>query len=181
MKYGFKKNFIVLAIILFLLSGIAFWFLYREIQKNNDSAEKTLTEWQTEDSRRNEIKTIMRSVATIQQNNEIIGTHFANSTNLVPFLDTIDSFAPKVGAEDEITSVDILPDTKELIVGIKVLGNFEAIYKFVTLLENSPYEIEFLAVDIQKSSVENGAKSDKTGKFFPWEGLFKIKLVTFTP
>ncbi|HPS21442.1 MAG TPA: hypothetical protein PLO44_01380 [Candidatus Paceibacterota bacterium] len=181
MKYGFRKNFIVLAIILFLLSAIAFWFLYREIQKNNASSEKTLTEWQIEDSRRNEIKTIMRSVASIQQNNEIIGTHFANSSNLVPFLDTIDSFAPKVGAEDEITSVDILPDTKELIVGIKVLGSFESIYQFLTLLENSPYEIEFLAVDVQKASKDEGYKSEKTSKLFPWEGMFKIKLVTFVP
>lgn len=186
MQYGFKKNFIALAFIAFLLFAIAFWFLYHEIQKKNNDSEKVLTEWQIEDSRRTEIKTIMKSVNSIQANNEIINTHFANGSNLVPFLDTIDSFAPQVGAEDEIISVDILPETKELIVGIKVLGSFESVYRFLTLLENSPYEIKFLAVDIQKvSSTQGGntvgAESEKKGKVYSWEGLFKIKLLTFIP
>lgn len=184
MRYGFRKNFIVLSAIIFLLFVIAFWFLYNGIQKKNDASEKISTEWQTEDSRRNEIKTIMRSVGTIQTNNEIIGTHFANASNLVPFLDTIDSFAPKVGAENEIVSVDILPDTKELVIGIKVLGSFESIYRFLTLLENSPYEIKFLVTDISKASGTQkdgaeGVKSEKTGKIFSWEGMFEIKLESF--
>jgi hypothetical protein len=182
MQYGFRKNYIILAVIVFLLFAIAFWFLYHEIQTKNDSSEKILTEWQTEDSRRTEIKTIMKSASSIETNNEIISQHFVNSSNLVPFLDTIDSFAPKVNAEDEITFVDILPDTKELVVGVRVFGSFESVYKFLTLLENSPYEVQFLSVDIKKSSgIETSNKTSLISKSYPWEGLFKIKLLTFIP
>lgn len=191
MQNKFKKSLIFISIIILILFIVAFWFLYNQVQKKNVNSEKVLTEWQVEDARRNEIKTIMKSIQTIQTNNELIEMHFAKGSNFVPFLDTIDSFAPKIGGEDEVVSVDITPETQELIVGIKVLGSFEAIYKFLTLLENSPYEIEFLAMDIQKGLAQNvadkngksavGIKSEKTGKFFPWEGLFKIKLLSFMP
>jgi preprotein translocase subunit YajC len=184
MQRTFKKNLIALSVIVFLLFVIAFWFLHKEIQQKNTKAEQVLSEWQKEDARRNEIKTILRSVDSIQMNNQIISTHFANSKNLVPFLDTIDSFAPKVGAEDEITSVDILPDTNKLVVSVRVMGSFEAVYKFLNLLENSPYEVKFLAADIheavsQQKNGLSGIKSEKTGKVYAWEGLFKLELLSF--
>jgi len=179
MKNKFKNFSIFLSITLFIVVAVAFYLFYKEIKNKNVNSEKIITIWQTEDSRRNEIKTIMKSVKIIQQDNELIQNHFAKSSNVVPFLDNIDSLAPKVNAEDEITSVEILPETQELIIGIKVLGSFESVYRFLTLLENSPYEIEFIGVDIQKSNT--GIKSEKTGKVFSWEGLFKIKLLSFIP
>ena len=35
-------------------------------------------------------------------------------------------------------------------MAIKASGSFEALYKFLTLLENSPYELDFISMDIQK-------------------------------
>jgi len=179
MQNKFTKISIFISTTIFIIFVIAFYFLYKEIQKKNIVSEKVLTDWQIEESRRNEIKTILRSVEKIKFNNDLLGNHFSKSSNVVPFLDTIDSFAPKVNAEDEIISVEIIPETKELVVGVKVLGSFESVYKFLTLLENSPYEIEFIGTDIQK--METGFKSEKTGKVFSWEGMFKIKLLSFIP
>jgi hypothetical protein len=186
MQYGFKKNFIILAVITFLLFSIAFWFLHQQIEKKSVSYEKISTEWQAEDTRRNEIKTILRTADSIQMNNVIISSHFVSSSNLVPFLDTLDNLAPKVGAENEIVSVDISPDTKKLVVSSRVMGSFESIYKFLMLLENSPYEIKFLATDVHKVTGKQkgetvGVKSEKTGKVYSWEGSFKIELLSFIP
>ena len=129
MKNKSKKPLIFISIVVFLLITGVFYFSYTEIEKKNNKAEKTINQWQAEDLRRKEIETIIKSVQAIKDDNEVIKTHFAQSSDLVPFLDTIDGFAPKVGAENEITSVDITQDTKELIVGMKVIGSFEAVYR----------------------------------------------------
>lgn len=179
MQNKFKKILIFTPIIVFIVLTVAFYFLYKEIQIKNTNAEKVLSEWQIEDSRRNEIKNIMRSVKIIEQDNDLLQTHFAKGSDVVPFLDNIDSFAPKVNSENEVISVEITKEKNELVVGINVLGSFESVYRYLTLLENSPYEIEFTGVDIQTN--DKGFKSDKTGKIFPWEGMFKIKLLSFIP
>jgi hypothetical protein len=179
MQNKFKKILIFTPIIVFILLSIAFYFLYKSIQIKNTNAEKVLSEWKIEDSRRTEIKNIMKSVQVIEQDNILIQSHFAKGSDVVPFLDNIDSFAPKVNSEDEVISVEITKEKQELIVGINVLGSFESVYHYLTLLENSPYEIEFTGVDIQTN--DKGFKSDKTDKIYNWEGMFKIKLLSFIP
>jgi hypothetical protein len=66
-----------------------------------------------------------------------------------------------------------------LLVGVKVAGVFEAVYKFLTLLENSPYEIEFLSMDIHKTLVTDVAGKSVGGS--TWEAILKIRLLTFIP
>ncbi|MFH1608798.1 MAG: hypothetical protein ABH951_02140 [Patescibacteria group bacterium] len=186
MQIKFKKKYIILSVIILLIFTALFYFLYKEIQVKNKNSEKILTEWQIEDARRNEIKTILKSIVIIEEDNQLIETRFAKSSNLVPFLDTIDSFASKVAGENEFISVEIVPETKELILGLRVLGSFESVYKFITLLENSQYEIEFIKVDVKKAVGQNskgttGITSEKTGKIYEWEGFLTIKLLTFLP
>ena len=190
MQNKFKGILIALAIIFFFVFSISFYFIYKGIKNKEQNTEKILTQLQDENLRRSEIKTIMKSLQLIQNDNELLQAHFAKGSDLVPFLNTIDGLAPKIGGEDEIISVDITPEKNELVLGVRVLGSFESIYRFITLLENSSYEIEFLGVDIQKSgnmgtSINGkavaGIKSEKTGKFYQWEGLLKIKLISFIP
>jgi hypothetical protein len=55
-------------------------------------------------------------------------------------------------------------------------GSFEAIYKFLNLLENSPYELDFLSMDMHKMAPDVVVKGAQNLK---WEAVFKIKLLTF--
>lgn len=187
MKNNLKQNLIIISIIFFILLFFALYFFYKEIEKKDLSQKDFLVKWHTENSEREEIKTILQSIEEIEFNNKLIEEHFAKRSNFVSFLDTIDNLAQKVEGEDEIVSVEITPEKSELIVGIQVIGTFESVYKTLKLLENSSYEIQFLSVDIQKiinsnkNDTEIGIKSEKTGKIFPWEGIFKIKLLSFIP
>jgi len=78
----------------------------------------------------------------------LLETHFIKSSDVVPFLNTIEALGPAVGASAEIDSVDTSPDGASLIVELQASGSFGAVYKFLTLLENSPYELNFLSMDI---------------------------------
>ncbi|MEI8175115.1 MAG: hypothetical protein WCG28_04155, partial [bacterium] len=104
-----------------------------------------------------------------------LGTHFAQSSNIVPFLDIIEGLATKVGTKAEVTSVDPLGDNAGLSVGMKASGSFSSVYKFITLLENSPYELEFVSMNIQK-----GIEADAKGNVSEvWNAIFRLKLLSF--
>jgi Tfp pilus assembly protein PilN len=179
MKNNFQKILLFLSSVFFIAVCLAFVFLYQKINKDNQKIELNTKIWQEEARRRDEIRSLDASLQKIADDRALLETHFAKSSNIVPFLDTIEKLAPKVNASAEVKSVDAVADKTKLIVGLKALGSFEALYKFLNLLENSPYEIEFLSLDIHK--LEAGEPADKNAKGARWEAVFKIKLLSFIP
>ena len=179
MKNNFQKIPLFLSIIFFVFFCFAFVFLYQKINDNNQKAEEGMITWQTETFRREETRTLDRSLKQMVDDKTQLETHFAKSSDVVPFLDTIEKLASKAGTVAEINSVDTGINSVGLLVGLKTSGSFEAIYKFLTLLENSPYELEFLSMDVHKLAPE--IASDKKIKNFKWEAIFKIQLLSFIP
>jgi NAD(P)-dependent dehydrogenase (short-subunit alcohol dehydrogenase family) len=179
MKNNFPKIPLILSIIFFIFFCFAFVFLYGEINDNNQKAEQNTIIWQTEARRRDEIKSLDRSIQMIAGDRALLETHFAKSSDIVPFLDTVEKLASQAGARAEVGSVDILANNAGLMVGLKASGSFEVIYKFLTLLENSPYELDFLLVDIHKLTDLDA--SGKNVKNSSWEAVFKIQLLSFIP
>lgn len=177
MQNNSQKISLFVATILFVFSCIAFSFLFREINKKDEDSAQKLTKLHTEATRRNEIKSLNNSIKIIDNEKTLLETHFAQSSNIVPFLDIIEELAKEVNAKAEVFSVEIVKDNSALIVGVRVSGYFEEIYKFLTLLENSPYELEFVSIDMQKGAAQD--PSIKISKASLWSGIFKIKLLSF--
>ena len=164
--------------ILFLgLVLLAFIFLYRKIDANEKKSEAILSEWQNEVSKYNEIKSLNNSVKIITDQKNLLENHFAQSSDVVPFLNMIEKLGLDSGTQTLVTSVEIAADKTSLLVGIKTSGVFETVYKFLTLLENSPYELEFISMDIKK--INNQSTASKNINTLSWEGSFKIRLLTF--
>jgi len=177
MKNNSQKTRLFLSVIFFVFFCLAFVFLYRKIDGNNQKAEQNAIAWQIEERRRDEIKSLDHSLQMIADDRALLETHFAKSSDVVPFLDTIEKLAPEAGAKTGIDSVSTMADSAGLIVGLKASGSFEAIYKFLTLLENSPYELDFLSMDMHKLAVPDAL--DKTASNLGWEAVFKIQLLSF--
>lgn len=179
MTFGFKKLPILLATIFFIASVVAFVLLYKEIDKNKKATEEIETKWQEEYLRRQEMKTLDKAVQSIQEEKQQLDMHFAKSSDIVPFLNTIEKLIKDAGTKGQVVSVDILKDNQGLSIGIKAEGKFENVYKLLMLLENSPYKLEMMFVDIAKIEGENvGEKSSTAPK---WEGIFKLRLISFLP
>jgi len=172
-KY-FPKIPLVALILSFVLLGTMFVFLYGRINENNRNTQTKEAEWQREATRQNEIKTLDDFLKTTENERAQLETHFTKSSDIVPFLDAVEGLASKTGAKIEITSVDIPADDVGLLVGIKASGSFGSIYKFVTLLENFPYELEFTSMDLQQ-----GLVGDAGGGGTTWEAILKVKLLSF--
>jgi hypothetical protein len=173
----FRKAPLFVSLLVLIIACFLFFFLYNKVNKNKQEAGLAQVEWQTEANRREEITSLSRSVKEIEMERESLNSHFAQSSDVVPFLDTIEQLAASVGAIPEITSVDISKDNVVLVVGLKASGNFSAVYKFLMLLENSPYELEFDSVDLQNVSADAsaGGKAENA----QWKINLEIKLLSF--
>ncbi|MEK7104858.1 MAG: hypothetical protein AAB868_02345 [Patescibacteria group bacterium] len=128
--------------------------------------------WQTEALQRDNTRSLVNSIKTIEPERVLLETHFIQNSDVVPFLDTIEKKAKDVGVKAEVVSVDITKDSSSLIVEINASGSFETIYKLIMLLENSPYNLEFISVNIKDSDTSVGKSSQ-------WTATFQIKLLSF--
>lgn len=178
------KKYLALSFIFLLFSALFFFFLYKGIKDNNAISKKADIDWTVELKRQEEIKTLDSSLRALAQEKALFDSHFAKSSDIVPFLDTVEQLAAKVGARAEVYAVEQKTDTTEgakpsLVVGMKATGSFEAIYKFITLLENAPYELEILSMGIEKlSDAEN---IDGKYKAPGWSSVLRVKLISFVP
>lgn len=172
------KNMLIPAILLLVFSVAAFLFFYSNIIRKNEEFQKTQLEWQIENKKFDDIKQLERSMKAIEVERSALQKHFAKSSDVVPFLDSIEKLADSVSVKAEITSVDVGKNDSSLTILIRSSGSFGNLYKFLTLLENSTYELDFISVDMQKTSgpdIEAGIDVPQ------WEGRFKVALISFLP
>ena len=177
MKNNFQKIPIILSTLIFICLCFAFVFLYKETNSNNQKAGQNMATLQAEVDRLDGITLLDHTLAQNSDNLAMLETHFARSSNVVPFLDSIQQLGPEAGAEVVIDSVGAGANNTGLIVELKASGSFASVYKFLTLLENSPYELNFLSTDIHRLADLNN--SSKSAPNPGWEAIFKIRLLSF--
>ncbi|HEY4502815.1 MAG TPA: hypothetical protein VJC14_00030 [Candidatus Paceibacterota bacterium] len=172
--HKFKKMPLFLSIIFLLFSATVLFLLYRQIENNTLDSKQAQVAWQDEFNRRSQLQSLERSLRSVETERALLESHFIKSSDIVPFLEMIEKSAPSVGATAEVSLVDIPKDNSGLLVEMKVNGRFESVYKFLTLLENSSYELDFLYIDIQQSS--SGDIKDSSSQ---WLATFRVKLLSF--
>ena len=177
MKFNSHLKLLIIPVLFLGIVSFIFIFIFNKININEAKSKEILTEWQSETSKYNEIKSLNNSVKIITNQKNMLENHFTQSSDPVPFLNLIEKLGLDSAAKTTVTSVDISPDKASLLVGIKTGGTFESVYKFLNLLENSPYELEFVSMDIQNLDVQN--ITSKKVKTLGWEGNFKIRLLSF--
>ena len=177
MQNNFPKIPLFLSILFLVIFAFTFFFFLGVIDNNNKESQTIESEWQKETMKSSEMKMLDYSIKIIEDEKIQLETHFAQSSDIVPFLDTIDELAGDVSVKAEFVSVNILKDHTGLMVQVKSLGTFSNLYKFIKLLENSPYELEFISIEIHRQTELDA--DNKNVKIPEWNGLFKIKLLSF--
>ena len=171
----FKKKPLFVAFGVLALAVFSFWWVLNSIKSTEAESENAQAEWQAENTRREAIRSLERSIKDIEDERVALESHFAQSENVVPFLDTLESLAQQAGGEAKVTAVDIPKDKEELVVSLRVEGSFQSNYKFIKLLENSPYELEIESFDLSTGVSSEGAAIESS----LWEGRFTLRLISF--
>lgn len=162
----------VSATLLLSLFCFIFIFTYQKINSDNQETQQDAINLQKEISKRDNTASLNQYLQKIASERILLEKHFIKSSDVVPFLNTIEKLAQDAGISSEINSVNAKIDNVELVVDLKAIGKFEEIYKFLTLLENSPYELEFATIDMHKINLSKDSR---------WEAIFKIQLLSFIP
>ena len=178
MQSDFPKIPLLLSILFFLFFLVAFSYFFKETNDDIEKSQLIEIELQTEKNRRSEVETLDDSIEKTQIERMQLGTHFARSSDVVPFLDTIEGLALEVGVKADISSVDVLKDPDRLSLGIKITGTFSGFYRFLTLLENSSYELKVMSMDMHKETVSEVLEEDSVAS--KWVAVFRIELVSFS-
>ncbi len=181
MKSFIKQKSIIFSVIFFLICCFIVVFLYKNIIDNRENAKVVEQQWQEESSRRENAKSLVDSIKTVESEKAILESHFVQSSKtapfldaiVAPFLDTIEKLSNEVGIKTEVISVDSPKESTSLVVSIKSTGSFENVYKLIMLLENSPYDLEFVSVDLENVNAGNSSKTPQ------WTANLEIRLLSF--
>lgn len=171
MKISNSKKYLIFVIIFWAMSICVLVVLYSQIATNKKIANKLEAQWQGEVITQGKIKTLERSINEINKERDSFESHFARSSDVVPFLDTVEDLATKVSAKANISTVDITDNPAGLVIGVNATGTFDAVYKFMMLLENSPYELEIAAFDLRRDLGDSTAS---------WVVTLRVKVLSFT-
>lgn len=156
-----------------LFSSFVFYFILKQINDSKNSTKLIHEEWRQEEDRREVIKSLDRSIKEIDLEKKSIESHFVSSKDVVPFLDFFEQSALRVNAETEVSSVSVPIENDSILVDLKTKGSFESLYKYITLLENAPYELEISSFVLSKEN-----SNVLTGNI-AWSLSLKIKLLSF--
>ncbi|MFA5932391.1 MAG: hypothetical protein WC793_03390 [Candidatus Paceibacterota bacterium] len=179
MKNNLQKILLFISATLLLFFCFALIFLYRKVNDNNQKIQQNTITLQTEARRREDVSSLNRALQKNTSDRVLLEDHFVKSSDIVPFLNTIETLAKRAVVSVQIDSINTKTNNPELTIGLKASGKFEAIYKFLVLLENAPYEIDFVSMDMHKlfSPVVVGKNMPPS----EWEVIFKIQLISFIP
>ncbi len=178
MQFIFQKKSLILSILFLIFSCFIFIFLYKNINDNERTLQLTQEKWQMEVARRENTKSLIDSVKAVEFERTLLETHFVQSSNIVPLLEMIEKIAREAGTKADVTSVDPAENNSSLEIKMLASGSFETIYKLITLLENSPYSLEFTSADIQNMNAQN-ASAGKVNRVSQWTASLRIKVLSF--
>lgn len=153
-----------------VISVMALYFFYIHINKNKAEVDAKNAEWQTEQNRRLEIKSLERVVKNLEDERIALSEHFVSAENPVEFFNSLEGLASSVGATAKVVSVNTDKENKSFGLNLEASGSFDSVYRFITLLENSSYKMKIKSIDLQVGPVDLSKK---------WVLQINLELVTF--
>ncbi len=171
-------KYLFIAFIFFVLSCASFWVLLSKISENKKVSDEAEIAWQSESTRRYDLNSLERTLKDMNKEISMFETHFVRTNDVVSFLNQIEYLGSLVGVKVKIDSVDSLEEGigPVLTLGISTSGSFASTYKFLTLLENSQYELEVSEMNLSRQGTNS-----TPGQNPLWGSTFRIKLFTFVP
>lgn len=167
MKSILQKKILIISVLFFFFSAFMFFYLYKATLQNKSEAEAMKKIWQEEETKRENSKTVLNLLNSLAKERSMLDSHFILSSDAVPFLNSIENSAKSAGAKAELISIDIPKSDQLLAVKARTIGSFDSLYKFISLLENSKYNMKFDYLDIRKSEKDS------------WTLELGIKLLSF--
>ena len=135
------RIFLFLAIVVFVVAGGLYGYIYVTIQNVGDKTASLAAEANQLSAQEATVSVLKSSLAATQEKQTTLHSYFVDSGDIVPFLETLEGYGASTGAKVVFGSVDVKSGPASLDVTLTATGSFTALYRFIALLEAAPYEI----------------------------------------
>ena len=138
--------FVLTLVVLGLLVYGWFLFVLRVTTTHTAVLEKQVQILQTQEK---EVGTLKKELSTMEERQQQLSSYFIDVDNIVPFLETVEGYGRQTNVTTKFDTFDIHTGPSRLDVSLVADGNFADIYRFFSLLENTPYATKINTMSLQ--------------------------------
>ncbi len=162
--------FVTLALFLLLSLGTFLFYSMGSIVQDITLIRGRLSTLDSEIKNINVIEGFLEKTAS---DRIIISQGFIGNDDLLRFIEDIEKVGNESGIEVNVESASLAAGNSKLgpSFRLRAQGNFSQVFKYMLLLENTPYEISFEDISFTSSAGEKGKKN--------WLGTFVIRLLSY--
>jgi len=121
-----------------------------------------------------------KNLTATEEQRQKLSSYFIDAKDIVPFLETIEGYGTDTGIEVTFSSVDIKKTPSRLDVGIFAEGDFDDLYRFLSLLEAAPYEITFTEVDVHSNVIEGLVPTGTQPYSAAWSAAITLSVLSIS-
>src|SRR3989338_5198179 len=147
------KIMIFVSILLCILSFVFYTYCIYFINDKNKIIDDLEVYIVSQTKKQSEINSLKNELKKTTDKRESLSSHLVLTSNVVKFLENVESLVKESNTEVKISSVEFTKDKPvKLEVSFKAVGSFESLYKLLRLTENIPFEVEFKRVSFDADS-----------------------------
>ena len=141
---------ILLAIALISVAGYV--FLFKQLKAVNAANVALTQDSNAILAEQSQIGVIKQSLSETDARRATLDSYFVDPNNVVPFLETIEGYGKTAGVTTTFSEVQLADKPTHLTVTVDAHGSFTNIYRFVSMLEAAPYQMQVAEADIQAAA-----------------------------
>jgi hypothetical protein len=183
---GFKplaqtKRLLLIAILLTLGMGALYSIMYFHIHTLAGNRAEALAKIRAlEDEQASGGKFRQEQQQFIDTMNTI-DPYFLSADNIVPLLETIESYARSSGVALEFDSAALSSDGAHIDIDMTAGGSFSSVYRFLTLVEAAPFELGIKSATLSTTSVTDTSNAKKPITRSGWSAHVSLSVYSVDP
>jgi hypothetical protein len=176
--FRITTQYLFSTIILFVLVTGIYVYLFHTIKKLGEHSATLFAEVTALEVQESEIGQLRKNVQATDENLKQLTLHFINTGDIVPFLETVEGYGRTLHVVTKFDSVVVEKSPNRVTLSLSANGTFTDVYRFIALLESSPYELTFTNVNLQST---DGGTQDKKLATGIWNAHITLSVLSVIP
>ena len=132
-----------------LVSVAAYAYLFVTLRDINARNAELTRESETLVAEQSQAAAIRDTLAKTDASRATISSYFIDADNVVPLLETVEGYGTRAAVTTKFSNVLLQPKPRAVTVTVDAIGSFTNVYRFVSMLEAAPYELQITSAQVQ--------------------------------
>jgi Tfp pilus assembly protein PilO len=148
-KHGTAFIGIISALVACLVAGGAYGVWYSAVADASAEGARLETELKNREAAGGRAATARRSLEELAEQESRVASYLVSSSEIVPFLESLEGVGDVLGAEVDVVSVGDSPDTSGRIpLSLSISGSFNAVMRTVGAIEHHPNDVRVTSLTL---------------------------------